>query len=534
MKASYLRTLNHFLEVIMRKLRLEFILALVVLVWAFPLYGQHSSGGTQPTYVGSPATNCRPCHNGTTGKMGKVDIWLTTLHATAYDSIPASERSFLQNSVSCLPCHTTGWDTTVTIGGFSDFFRDNAHTHADTLGMQNTKNVQCEDCHKPYSTGIAYDTSYAAAKCGQCHGGDPHTPIYEDWKKSMHAISKYTSSGKQTMTATNTQCAGCHTSEGMVQWFNQTTITPSIVVADTSISNSIACAGCHDPHGSPNAHQLRLPIAQLCEKCHNPEYPQDSVGTAVGKAVHNSTAYMFEGKGGYEYPGSFYPSSAHTTALPNKCVTCHVATVTPASVTANTPVYTGHSFVPRKEACETCHADIDTSSTNFDYRRTQTTCDSLAAVLATKLATAKNKADSSSLGFMHAKFNYDFYTGDGSHGIHNADYAKGLLISAITNFSLTGVRMTDPSVPGVFDLKQNYPNPFNPSTFIDYDLPKASHVTLKVFSVTGQEVATLVNENHEAGHFTVQFNAGTLASGIYFYRLQAGEFVSTKKLLLLK
>ena len=464
--------------------------------------------------------------------MGKVDIWLTTLHAQAYDSI-----SFIQNNPACLPCHTTGWDTTKAIGGFSDFYRDNPHTHADTLGMMNTKNVQCEECHKPYSTGAAYDTSYAASKCGECHGGDIHTPIYNDWQKSMHSLSKFADG--LTMTATNPSCAGCHTSEGMVQWFAQTSITPTVVPADTAVSNPIACAGCHDPHGSTNAHQLRLPVTQLCEKCHNPEYPQDSVGTAVGQAVHNSTAYMFEGKGGYEYTGGFYPSSAHTTAVVNKCVTCHVVTVTPAVVSNTTPVYTGHSFTPQKAACETCHADIDTSATNFNYRGTQTTCDSLAAILATKLATAKTKADSSSLGFMRAKFNYDFYNADGSHGIHNADYAKALLISSVTNFSLTGVRMADATVPFTYDLKQNFPNPFNPSTMISFSVAGKNLVRLQVYNILGEVVATLVDDQLAPGSYKVSWNGtnqagGKVASGIYFYRLQAGSFNNVKKMLLVK
>jgi hypothetical protein len=83
-------------------------------------------------------------------------------------------------------------------------------------------------------------------------------------------------------------------------------------------------------------------------------------------------------------------------------------------------------------------------------------------------------------------------------------------------------------------LLQNYPNPFNPSTTIKYDLPKDLRVTLKVFNVLGQEVATLVNEEQKAGYRSVEWNAAGVASGVYFYRLDAGSFTSVKKLLLLK
>jgi len=95
------------------------------------------------------------------------------------------------------------------------------------------------------------------------------------------------------------------------------------------------------------------------------------------------------------------------------------------------------------------------------------------------------------------------------------------------------------ALPIKFDLLQNYPNPFNPSTKISYSLANAAQVSLKVYNMLGEEVATLVNGNQEAGRYTVQFSASdgnnsTLASGVYLYRLNAGSFVSTKKLVLLK
>ncbi|MGQ9805769.1 MAG: T9SS type A sorting domain-containing protein [Chlorobiales bacterium] len=85
-----------------------------------------------------------------------------------------------------------------------------------------------------------------------------------------------------------------------------------------------------------------------------------------------------------------------------------------------------------------------------------------------------------------------------------------------------------------YRLAQNYPNPFNPTTNISYVLPKAENVSLKIYDVLGREVATLVNEVKAAGAYTVPFNASNLASGVYFYRLQAGSFVQTKKMMLVK
>lgn len=99
---------------------------------------------------------------------------------------------------------------------------------------------------------------------------------------------------------------------------------------------------------------------------------------------------------------------------------------------------------------------------------------------------------------------------------------------------ITAVKEEEKDVPSNFTLNQNYPNPFNPSTTISYSLPKSSNVNIEVFNVLGEKVATLVNEYERAGNHKAQWNAGRFASGVYFYRLQAGNYSAVKKLLLLK
>jgi hypothetical protein len=86
----------------------------------------------------------------------------------------------------------------------------------------------------------------------------------------------------------------------------------------------------------------------------------------------------------------------------------------------------------------------------------------------------------------------------------------------------------------VFSLGQNYPNPFNPNTLISYQLPTGSNTVLKVYDILGSEAATLVNEYKPAGRYEVEFSGAALPSGVYFYQIQAGSFVSTKKMILLK
>jgi len=88
--------------------------------------------------------------------------------------------------------------------------------------------------------------------------------------------------------------------------------------------------------------------------------------------------------------------------------------------------------------------------------------------------------------------------------------------------------------PTVFALAQNYPNPFNPTTTISYQIPADNFVTLKIFDVLGREAATLINANQTADSYEITFNAANLPSGVYFYKIEAGSFVSVKKLLLMK
>lgn len=97
-----------------------------------------------------------------------------------------------------------------------------------------------------------------------------------------------------------------------------------------------------------------------------------------------------------------------------------------------------------------------------------------------------------------------------------------------------GIISGNGNIPHEYSLSQNYPNPFNPSTKISYALPKAGNVKLVVFDLLGREVAVLVNESKKAGNYDINFDASHLSSGVYFYKLQSGDFTSTKKMALIK
>jgi len=110
-------------------------------------------------------------------------------------------------------------------------------------------------------------------------------------------------------------------------------------------------------------------------------------------------------------------------------------------------------------------------------------------------------------------------------------------ISNIARYQIipVGVRnIPENSPPSILVLGQNFPNPFNPSTTIRWQQPETGLVTLIIYDVLGREVATLVNEESSAGEHETVFDALRLSSGIYFYQLQSGEFIKTKKMILLK
>ena len=98
----------------------------------------------------------------------------------------------------------------------------------------------------------------------------------------------------------------------------------------------------------------------------------------------------------------------------------------------------------------------------------------------------------------------------------------------------TAINPKGEQIVNEYELFQNYPNPFNPNTKINFALPKQGFVTLKIFDITGREIRTLVNEVKQAGYYTVDFNASHLSSGVYFYKIQSGDYSSVKRMVLIK
>lgn len=111
---------------------------------------------------------------------------------------------------------------------------------------------------------------------------------------------------------------------------------------------------------------------------------------------------------------------------------------------------------------------------------------------------------------------------------------SGGMILKSTNGSITGFEQTGNNNPTEYYLEQNYPNPFNPNTNIRFQIPEDGYVTLKVYNITGQETAELINSRLTAGNYDIDFNAANLSSGIYFYRIETARYSETRKMTLIK
>jgi hypothetical protein len=122
----------------------------------------------------------------------------------------------------------------------------------------------------------------------------------------------------------------------------------------------------------------------------------------------------------------------------------------------------------------------------------------------------------------------------------NTYRVKAYLQSTTSDYSneatlnISGVKGSDERIPKEYSVSQNYPNPFNPNTTINFALPQTAVTKIIVYDVLGREIQPLINKELKAGYHEVNFNAGNFPSGVYFYRIQSGNFISTKKMILMK
>lgn len=529
-------------------------------------------------YLGNNAANCAPCHTDANIAGDQVTNWENTKHAIAQTGAGVS---FLR--YECLECHTTGWVADEDNYGADEYVTEDASatfgwSMTDAEGFAAKTDIQCETCHGPMGQAdgsIALSghqnsgrVTIASENCGVCHTGDHH-PTYDKWSQSKHAVLE---SGQ-----TRSSCAPCHNGQGFVDYIKVDKTNPTSNYAEV---DKITCATCHDPHNSTNTHQLRTVevtltdgtvieeggLGKLCMNCHKTRrdgvaYTDDylnNISSHYGPH-HGPQADLLAGKNMPTF-GLEFTMTNHIKAVEDACVTCHMGTGDHSDENGTPIMVGGHSFsmsspegADNMDACTGCHGgfgesfesievavrgnfDLDGDGTNEGL---QVEVEGMLETIAMKLpplGSTDIEMDSSwTVVQAKAYYNYDAVLEDGSRGIHNPKFIVRLLEESIAQLDgkTTGVDEID-GLPTVYELSQNYPNPFNPTTQIKFSVPEAGNVKITIFDVIGKQVEVLVDQNMNAGNFTTTWNAGRYASGVYFYRMQSNNFVSVKKMVLIK
>lgn len=334
---------------------------------------------TANSYVG--AKYCELCHNGSL--MTDVTTgYQTTAHAHAFDAL----NSVQSVDGSCLQCHTTGFDKTITAGngGFDDIAQNLGWVIALPLSYQSlpsslqpVANVGCESCHGPGSTHTG-SYSFDTTVCAQCHDNAPFNPEYTQWLNSLHAQS-VSPGGFDLSQPFFASCRQCHWSLDIVYTNMEGKGQVPFVTSDEQPVNCIAC---HDPHSGANPYSLRVndtvAIAggsftmtgvgegAICMKCHTDQVSDPNAAAQSGEPPFNSTAEVFAGIGGAGgYAATLITVNSYHAVpgnIQNLCVTCHMAQ-TPAQGQPGHNTTGEHTFMMTDTAgndhvavCNACHA----------------------------------------------------------------------------------------------------------------------------------------------------------------------------------
>jgi hypothetical protein len=543
--------------------------------------------------------NCMSCHGSMPAFQNIFNKWKVSGHANIFRQQIDSGSSYY--GISCMKCHTTGYDhnTFAENNGFDDKARTlgwiwSQWAPPKTGNWDSLKNkypslvafasIGCESCHGPGGEhalgGIAdkIQISTKSGSCGSCHDEPWRHNIYAQWENSLHHDPVYegrrvSASSRNTLS----DCNRCHDGKNFVDFTYNRVDSVALVEADMT---NIGCPQCHEPHGNSNTHSLRnlpadtlangvsfasLGAGKICATCHQARNNASTYITVKGSfsqhwgTHHSVQSDVLIGTNAATF-GFPYITGSHKN-IPGGCVGCHMAPTTDTGTVQRDKVG-GHTWNLHDAAsnydhttgCLSCHP----GKTSFDQFMAPQDFDGDTQVepwmdevqgCITNLAIALPPTgidsiswqmiarDSMNLDLRKAYWNYQMIAYDGSLGMHNPFYAIQVLLTS-KNYAV-GIQPVGTEIPLKFELSQNYPNPFNPSTKINFALPKAENVTLKIFDITGRVVAVLINQKMEAGKYIVDWhgldeNNQQVASGVYFYQIVAGQNILTKKMIMLK
>lgn len=505
-------------------------------------------------------------------------------HTTGYDANAANngfdDREFV------LPAELT-----------TGVFDNMVAMYPEAMQLANVQCESCHGPGYAHGGAVSMSTSLSVDNCAYCHAEGPRHIFPQQWKYSGsedrgfhggHAMAAFVG-----YAGGRGGCSECHSGSGFVQWVKEGAqvdaigqpVRTSIVPEPTAIT----CAACHDPHDNTLPYQLRVLGTQLsdgvplsfedygtgtlCMNCHRSrrnvqdylDYPSDVVDnlSRTFGPHHGPQADMLLASNAYTF-GLELPTSPHAQATENACVDCHMANGTyPDAIDedGNIKTFGGHTFNMVNQdgehhvaSCEPCHGNFGDEFGDKKYyvngkadldgdgnvEGLQDEVHGLLEELAALLPKDQNgnvAVNDSSVTVVQARaaFNYFFVEEDRSFGVHNPAFTVALLKASIEAVGgVTYIDYPEGEIPQDFQLSQNYPNPFNPTTKIKFSLPQSAHVKLVIYDVLGKEITKLVEGDMSAGSHEVQFNASNMASGVYIYKIDAGDFSSIKKMLLMK
>ncbi|PKL81729.1 MAG: hypothetical protein CVV24_13740 [Ignavibacteriae bacterium HGW-Ignavibacteriae-3] len=485
--------------------------------------------------------------------MQRANIQCESCHGPAGSHVGATTDMRIQatyNADVCAYCHDSGthhifpeqWDAS---------YHSGATSYPTGAGRES-----CVRCHTgagfaQYSAGIPttdpyFDVSYSPISCAGCH--DPHS------KTNVHQLRKVTA-----------------------EIYNPNSATPTAPTykAVTGAGMGTMCINCHQSRAEANASVAATSISSRFGPHYGPQ----------GDILLSSNML--------ELGGVKLAVSNHLGAAVDACVRCHMYNLN-ALTGSVVNQWGGHSFSmstfkkdasgnylmgpdhrrikdkDNMEACAQCHGS--TFGTNFEdvkfYLNGSGDHDNNGKVeglhqevfgMVNKIMSELGKIPGSTfspeygqydatgkfIAFpvpkatwtktqLSAYWNAITAHNDKSGGIHNPKYIITGLKGAMKSLGLATAVEQETEVPSAYTLYQNYPNPFNPTTMIKFALPKSGHVKLTIYDALGQEVQTLVNDQLVAGTHNIEWTAKNMASGIYLYRIEAGNFVKVNKMLLVK
>jgi len=482
-----------------------------VVITAATYVGVGSVAGATP----NPAEGqCAACHTGNTA--GYFD----TKHASKFER-DLDTRTYYPES--CLGCHTVGYntDTQAVNGGFDDIAADLGWTIPDPVGvpgnweslvtnfpdLAQVSNIQCENCHGPGSEHMGdktkIDVSVSEDVCAKCHDALTHHPKGTQWQNAAHSEGVSSAAGRSTQqgrtgypAADGFSCNGCHSTYGFIARTD-----PASDLRDENGEPlvtgmpALTCAGCHDPHGKENEHQLRRVenvtledgyeitkggLGRFCMTCHHArtgaeDYLSEPHSRFSG-SHYNAQADMLFGRNAVTF-GRTLPNSTHKDVLEDTCVSCHMYE-TPAEGEPGHNQVGEHSFnvsfttesgetIDNVARCRTCHEPdmetFDDRMSRFDYDEdgviegAQNEVRGLMDIVGMLLPPIgepefDRRAERTPLQAKGA-WNYRLVDYDQSMGVHNFQFAVNLLL--LTRDALTYGVLTEGVITGVTDVSND-------------------------------------------------------------------------------